>query len=124
MEEGATGCDPGTCCPGTRAHHRTARYMGTTAFPLMVPVTRSHPEAANMRRIREFLSTWTRPTLILYSQSSLLPWIQSGDFVVGRRPDFYSRLIPGVVRVRRVGGQAGHLVMWDAPYQVLETKTV
>ena len=93
---------------------------GTTAFPLMVPVTPSHPEAGNMRQIREFLSTWTRPTLILYSQSSLLPWIQSGDFVVGRRPDFYSRLIPGVVRVRRVGGQAGHLVMWDAPYQVVE----
>ena len=93
---------------------------GTTAFPLMVPVTPSHPEAGNMRQIREFLSTWTRPTLILYSHSSLLPWIQSGDFVVGRRPDFYSRLIPGVVRVRRVGGQAGHLVMWDAPYQVVE----
>ena len=93
---------------------------GTTAFPLMVPVTPSHPEAANMRRIRRFLSTWHRPTLVLYSDSSLLPWAQHGDFVVGRRMDFYTNLIPGVVRVRRLGGEVGHLVMWDDPHQVVQ----
>ena len=92
---------------------------GTTAFPLMVPVTPAHPEAENMRQIRRFLSTWDRPTLILYSDSAVLPWAEFGDFVVGRRLEFYSQLIPGVRRVRRVGGQAGHLVMWDSPYQVV-----
>ena len=92
---------------------------GTTAFPLMVPVTRSHPEAANMRRIREFLSTWEKPTLLLYSESSVLPWVQDGDFVVGRRLEFYQRLVPGVVRTRRVEGEVGHLVMWDDPYTVV-----
>ena len=93
---------------------------GTTAFPLMVPVTSGHPEAAQMKQIREFLSTWTRPTLILYSQSALLPWLQDGDFVVGRRNEFYTKLIPGVVRSIRLSGQVGHLVMWDSPYQVVK----
>ena len=93
---------------------------GTTAFPLMVPVTSAHPEAAQMRQIREFLSTWTRPTLILYSQPSLLPWLQDGDFVVGRRNEFYSSLIPGVVRSRRLSGEVGHLLMWDSPHQVIQ----
>ena len=93
---------------------------GTTAFPLMVPVSPGHPEAENMRKIRRFLSTWDRPTLILYSDSSLLPWAEFGDFVVGRRLEFYTRLIPGVVRVRRVGGEAGHLLMWDSPNQVVQ----
>ena len=92
---------------------------GTTAFPLMVPVSPAHPEAGNMRQIRRFLSSWDRPTLVLYSDSAVLPWAQFGDFVVGRRLEFYSRLIPGVTRVRRVGGQAGHLLMWDSPYQVV-----
>ena len=92
---------------------------GTTAFPLMVPVTSSHPEAAGMRSIRRFLASWTRPSLVLYSQAALLPWLQDGDFVVGRRSEFYRRLVPGAVRVRAVGGQAGHLVMWDSPYTVV-----
>ena len=93
---------------------------GTTAFPLMVPVTSAHPEAAQMRQIREFLSTWTRPTLILYSQPALLPWLQDGDFVVGRRNEFYLSLIPGVVRSRRLSGELGHLLMWDSPDQVVQ----
>ena len=77
-------------------------------------------EAANMKEIRRFLSTWHSPTLVLYSDSSLLPWAQHGDFVVGRRMNFYTNLIPGVVRVRRVGGEVGHLVMWDDPHQVVQ----
>ena len=93
---------------------------GTTAFPLMVPVTRGHPEAENMRQIREFLSSWNKPTLLLYSDSSILPWAKHGDFVVGRRLEFYKKLIPGVVRARRVLGEVGHLVMWDDPYQVVK----
>jgi len=93
---------------------------GTTAFPLMVPVTSAHPEAAQMRQIREFLSTWTRPALILYSQPALLPWLQDGDFVVGRRNEFYSSLIPGVVRSRRLSGEVGHLLMWDSHHQVIQ----
>ena len=55
---------------------------GTTSFPLLVPVYPSHPEAPTMSAIRTFLATWTRPTLVLYSGSALLPFVQSGDFVV------------------------------------------
>ena len=99
----------------------TKEYCGgTTAFPLMVPVTRDHPEAEQMSDIRQFLSTWSQPTLILYSDPALLPWVQDGDFVVGRRSDFYNLMIPGVVRYRRLRGEVGHLVMWDSPYQVIQ----
>ena len=93
---------------------------GTTAFPLMVPVSSNHPEAPQMKLIRDFLSTWTKPTLILYSEPALFPWLQYGDFVVGRRSDFYNKMIPGVARYKRLPGQVGHLVMWDAPYMVVD----
>ena len=98
----------------------TKEHHFTTAFPLMIPVTSAHPEAENMRQIREFLSTWTRPTLVLFSQPALVPWLQDGDFVVGRKYEFYLSLVPGVVRARRLSGQVGHLVMWDSPYQVVK----
>eukprot|EP00092_Neocalanus_flemingeri_P041597 GFUD01045302.1.p1 GENE.GFUD01045302.1~~GFUD01045302.1.p1 ORF type:complete len:386 (+),score=100.54 GFUD01045302.1:92-1249(+) len=98
----------------------SSKYCGgTTAFPLMVPVYSTHPEAREMTLIRNFLSTWQQPVLIMYSDSSLLPWVQSGDFVVGRRAVFYQLLIPGVVKVRRVKGDAGHLVMYDNPGEVV-----
>ena len=104
---------------------------GTTSFPLLVPVFPSHPEAPTMSAIRNFLATWTRPTLIMYSESALLPWVQTGDFVVksylfkernydvlhsqvGNRPLFYHSMIPGVQRLKRVP-DSGHLVMWDQP---------
>lgn len=87
---------------------------GTTAFPLMVPVFPSHPEAREMSEIRQFLSSWHRPVLVLYSGTSLLPWLTMGDFVVGNRAPFYRLLVPGVRREVRVEG-AGHLVMWDKP---------
>ena len=109
---------------------------GTTSFPLLVPVFPSHPEAPTMSAIRNFLATWTRPTLIMYSESALLPWVQTGDFVVkcflfkkrnydvfhsqvGNRPLFYHSMIPGVQRLKRVP-DSGHLVMWDQPAFVFE----
>ena len=87
---------------------------GTTAFPLMVPVTPDHKEAPEMSATRLFLSSWRRPTLVLYSGTSLFPWLGAGDFVVGNRAPFYPQLIPGAKRLVRVDG-SGHLVMWDKP---------
>ena len=99
----------------------SSKYCGgTTAFPLMVPVFPSHPEAKEMTLIRNFLSNWQQPVLIMYSDSSLLPWVEFGDFVVGRRAVFYQFLIPGVVRVRRIRGKVGHLVMYDDPVEVVK----
>ena len=93
---------------------------GVTAFPLMVPVFPSHPEAKEMTLVRQFLSSWQKPVMILYSDSSLLPWLDFGDFVVGRRAEFYHLLIPGVVKVRRLGGEVGHLLMYDNPREVVK----
>jgi len=99
----------------------TSEYCGgTTAFPLMVPVFPSHPEAQEMTLIRNFLSSWKNPTLVLYSDTSLLPWLQFGDFVVGTRAVFYQVLIPGVVKTRRLSGEVGHLVMYDEPGEVVK----
>jgi len=93
---------------------------GVTAFPLMVPVFPSHPEAKEMTLIRKFLSSWQKPVMVLYSDSSILPWLEFGDFVVGRRAEFYRLLIPGVVKVRRLGRQVGHLLMYDNPGEVVK----
>lgn len=101
-------------CP----HPVDSEYRGgTTAFPLMVPVSSSDRYAAEFSQIRYFLSQWNKPTLILYSGTALVPWLQEGDFVVGNRAVFYSKLIPGAVPYRRIAN-AGHLLMYDQPMAV------
>jgi len=94
-------------------------FGGVTAFPLMVPVFPSHPEAKEMTLIRNFLSSWQKPTMVMYSDSSILPWVEFGDFVVGTRAVFYELLIPGVIKVRRLSKEEGHLVMYDNPGEVV-----
>lgn len=87
---------------------------GTTAFPLMVPVYPSHPYAKEMRRIRQYLIRSEMPTLIAYSDASVLPWISQGDFVVGTRMKFYSDIMNAKHRTHRIKN-SGHLVMYDQP---------
>ena len=43
-----------------------------------------------------------------------------GDFVVGNRAVFYSKLIPGSVTAAKVKN-AGHLLMYDQPHVVAGT---
>jgi len=99
-------------------HPLDSRYRGgTTAFPLMVPVVASDPYAQEFTKVRYFLSTWRKPALIMYTKTSLIPWLQEGDFVVGNRAIFYTKLIPGSVTYRRIAN-AGHLLMYDQPMAV------
>jgi len=95
-------------------HGSIAECGGSTAFPLLVPVFPSHPEVQEMKEIRKFLSRYDGPSLVVYSPTSLLPWISQGDFVVGNRQVFYPKLIAGSSDVYRVPN-GGHLIMYDQP---------
>jgi len=94
-------------------HQSLSECGGTTAFPLMVPVFPDHPEAQEMREVRSFLASTTTPTLVVYSDYSLLPWLSQGDFVVGNRPIFYQLLIDDAEVYRVPDG--GHNIMYDRP---------
>ena len=59
---------------------------------------------------------WKKPTLILYSDQSLVPFIQSGDFVVGNRQSFFKQLIPHAKITPRIAG--GHVIQYDNPQAV------
>ncbi|XP_023334669.1 uncharacterized protein LOC111706126 [Eurytemora carolleeae] len=102
------------------APHRSLEECGgTTAFPLLVPVYPNHPEAGEMKEVRHFLSRTNIPTLVAYSQPSLLPFISQGDFVVGNRQVFYSSLMHSAKDVFRIK-DGGHLIMYDQPAAVAQ----
>ena len=89
---------------------------GVISFPLLVPVKPSDPYAHQFRSARIFLKTqWKKPTLILYSQSAVLPFTL-GDFVVGNRRGFFENLIPHARVAPRIPG--GHLIYYDNPKTV------
>ena len=90
---------------------------GVVAFPLMVPVKPSDKYAADFREARAFLAHhWNKPTLIMYSSPAVVPFIQTGDPVVGNRRDFFKRLIPHATVAPRIPG--GHLIQYDNPQAV------
>eukprot|EP00088_Acartia_fossae_P069752 TRINITY_DN9189_c0_g1_i7.p1 TRINITY_DN9189_c0_g1~~TRINITY_DN9189_c0_g1_i7.p1 ORF type:complete len:414 (+),score=23.63 TRINITY_DN9189_c0_g1_i7:67-1308(+) len=96
-------------------HLSVSECGGTTAFPLMVPVFPTHPEAREMREIRQFLHRSKKKTLVAYSEASLLPWISQGDFVVGNRLIFYQNLTPETTTTPFRIPNGGHLIMYDRP---------
>lgn len=91
---------------------------GAISFPLLVPVFPGHPEEQEFRETRRFLGTrWHKPTLIAYSEHTLLPWIfGDGDFIVGNRRQFFESLLPHARVARRIPG--GHVIMYDNPAAV------
>ena len=60
--------------------------------------------------------SWTKPTLILYSEQATLPVLQRGDFIVGNRRLFYKLLMPHAQVPARIKG--GHVIMYDNPKAV------
>jgi len=100
-------------------HTTVSECGGTTAFPLMVPIYQSHPEVPEMTEIRTFLARSNIPTLVAYSDKSVLPWLQQGDFVVGNREIFYSFMTNSAGRVYRVA-DGGHLIMYDQPQVIAD----
>jgi haloalkane dehalogenase len=77
---------------------------GIVMFPELVPTEPGHPSAAKMREVREALKGWTKPALILFSDSD--PVFSPH---VGER---FAELIPGAEPAEVVEG-AGHFLQED-----------
>ena len=77
---------------------------GALAFPELVPTEQDHPSAAAMLDVRDALSRWERPALVLFSDS---------DRVVS--PAHAERMaahVPGALPAEIVSG-AGHFLQED-----------
>lgn len=77
---------------------------GVLAFPELVPIEVDHPSAAKMLEVRESLTRWAKPTLVLFSDSD--PIFSS------RAAERMAALIPGSGRAEILSG-AGHFLQED-----------
>ena len=77
---------------------------GALMFPELVPTDHAHPSAAAMLAVREALERWTKPALVLFSDSD--PIFSPR---VGER---FADLIPGAEPAETVPG-AGHFLQED-----------
>jgi len=74
---------------------------GVLAFPELVPTEVDHPSAAKMLEVREALTRWERPALVLFSDSDPIFSTVAGEHMASR--------IPGAGPAEIVGG-AGHFL--------------
>ena len=69
--------------------------LSLTPFPLKVETylrMNNIKYVTEFRQARIFLGErWKKPTLVIYSDAALVPFLQTGDFVVGNRRQFYQR---------------------------------
>jgi haloalkane dehalogenase len=75
--------------------------IGIVMFPELVPTGLDHPSAAAMLDVRDRLKAWTKPTLILFSDSD--------PIFTRRHADRMAELIPGAGPAETVVG-AGHFL--------------
>ncbi len=77
---------------------------GVLAFPELVPTEADHPSAAAMLEVRDALSRWERPTLVLFSDSDPIFSPTAAERLAAR--------IPGAGPAEIVEG-AGHFLQED-----------
>lgn len=84
---------------------------GASAFPLLVPLSEDDPGAAEMARVREALTSWTKPVLVAFSDSDPIFPQGAGERLAGR--------IPGAVPFVPVAN-AGHFLQEDKGEELAE----
>jgi haloalkane dehalogenase len=77
---------------------------GVLMFPELVPTEVDHPSAAKMLEVREALTRWEKPTLILFSDSDPIFSPRDGERLAER--------IPGAEAAETITG-AGHFLQED-----------
>jgi haloalkane dehalogenase len=77
---------------------------GMLAFPELVPTELDHPSAEAMLRVREGLRSWTKPALVLFSDSD--------PIFSGKPAERFAELIPGAGPAETVK-DAGHFLQED-----------
>jgi haloalkane dehalogenase len=83
---------------------------GVAAFPLLVPLNRDDPGAAEIRAARDRLTTWNKPALVMFSD---------GDPVTGGGDRYFRKIIPtaGDQPLITIEG-AGHFLQEDKGEEV------
>jgi len=84
---------------------------GVLAFPELVPTEPDHPSAAALLAVREALTRWEKPTLVLFSDSDPIFSPRVGERIAA--------LIPGSGPAETVA-DAGHFLQEDAGERLAE----
>jgi haloalkane dehalogenase len=84
---------------------------GPLAFPELVPTEVDHPSAAKMMEVREALTRWERPTLVLFSDSDPIFSTDAAKRMATR--------IPGAGPAEIVAG-AGHFLQEERGEEIAE----
>ena len=84
---------------------------GVLAFPELVPTEVDHPSAAKMLEVREALTRWERPTLVLFSDSDPIFSPEAAKRLAAR--------VPGAGPAEIVAG-AGHFLQEDKGEEIAE----
>ena len=77
---------------------------GMLRFPDLVPISPDHPSTPAMRRVRDAMARWERPTLVLLSDSDPIFPPEAGARI--------AQLIPGALPAETIPG-AGHFLQED-----------
>jgi haloalkane dehalogenase len=84
---------------------------GVLAFPELVPTEADHPSAAKMLEVRDALTRWEKPALVLFSDSDPIFSVDAAERLAAR--------IPGAGPAETVRG-AGHFLQEEKGEEIAE----